>query len=617
MSDPSGHRFTTTHDDDDQMIGDGIGSHHTTTSIIGANAASSTSTPTTITNKAHTSRSDNYAVLPSRPSQKNPSTTATPLTLPDGRIIDGKNTLQSFDGNNGGGGGGDVEIRKNHMPHVPQAPVCTLPDGRLIDGKNTLQSFDGDGMTNNTSGAGGGGIGTTHTLPCKEPALTLPDGRLINGKNTLQSFVASSLYTCPPSSNYPHDGNVGLTTTKHITSRAGADVVGSIISTTAHAFAVAERQQPTVDHIMSTNHYSAGNANVAEATIHAEPVAVVDAEIAEPQIESSFQQKKSSTWYCLLMTLVVVAISAATAIGAYCGNGNCGSSPPSPVVSPTTMIPKTPLMVACDFVNTQDINECQKIDSFSISGRFVYTTIPTELGLLTQLTKLELTQNQFNSTIPSSLGNLIRLNWLDLGDNRLTGNIPSALGNLWGLKYLGLYKNRLTGTIPSAVGDMTELLALYLSNNQLTGSLLALYLSNNQLTGSIPLTLNKLTQLFYLNLNGNKFAGSIPSMIGNLMELSSLSLYNNQCNGTIPSTMGNLINLANLSLASNQLSGTIPSSFEKLTQLKYLGLYNNSQLTGTIPSVLCSNSEIGIQINCTNVSCTCCIDSSDRRCPTI
>ena len=96
-----------------------------------------------------------------------------------------------------------------------------------------------------------------------------------------------------------------------------------------------------------------------------------------------------------------------------------------------------------------------------------------------------------------------------------------------------------------------------------------------------------------LNLNGNKFAG------------------------TIPSTMGNLINLANLSLASNQLSGTIPSSFEKLTQLKYLGLYNNSQLTGTIPSVLCSNSEIGIQINCTNVSCTCCIDSSDRRCPTI
>ena len=138
----------------------------------------------------------------------------------------------------------------------PQAPVCTLPDGRLIDGKNTLQSFDGDGMTNSTSGTGGG-ISTTHTLPCKEPAMTLPDdGRLINGKNTLQSLVDS---------NYPHDGNVGLTTTKQITSCAGADVVGSTIFTTAHAFAVAERQQPTVDHIMSTNHYSARNANDAEA----------------------------------------------------------------------------------------------------------------------------------------------------------------------------------------------------------------------------------------------------------------------------------------------------------------------------------------------------------------
>ena len=37
------------------------------------------------------------------------------------------------------------------------------------------------------------------------------------------------------------------------------------------------------------------------------------AEIAEPQIESSFQQKKSYIWFCLLMTLVVVAISAAIA----------------------------------------------------------------------------------------------------------------------------------------------------------------------------------------------------------------------------------------------------------------------------------------------------------------
>ena len=127
MSDPSGYRFTANDDDEGgnhhhHVRGD-IDSHTLdndipTRSTIGTGTIV-TSTATTRTTITPTLSREEHTVSSVSP--------LAPLTLP--------NTLQSFDGNNGGGGGGDVEIRKNHMPHVPQAPVCTLPDGRLIDGK--------------------------------------------------------------------------------------------------------------------------------------------------------------------------------------------------------------------------------------------------------------------------------------------------------------------------------------------------------------------------------------------------------------------------------------------------------------------------------------------------
>ena len=77
--------------------------------------------------------------------------------------------------------------------------------------------------------------------------------------------------------------------------------------------------------------------------------------------------------------------------------------------------------------------------------------------------------------------------------------------------------------------------------------------------------------------------------------------------GPIPSTLGNLTQLPAMDLSSNQLNGTIPSTLGYLTQLVELNLHNNTQLTGTIPSTLCSNSDgIDIFIDCANVECTCC-----------
>ena len=54
-------------------------------------------------------------------------------------------------------------------------------------------------------------------------------------------------------------------------------------------------------------------------------------------------------------------------------------------------------------------------------------SIPSELGLLTQLTKLSLTQNSLEGTVPIEIGNLSQLRFLELHFNDLTGSVPNGI----------------------------------------------------------------------------------------------------------------------------------------------------------------------------------------------
>ena len=264
-------------------------------------------------------------------------------------------------------------------------------------------------------------------------------------------------------------------------------------------------------------------------------------------------------------------------------------------------------------------------------------SIPPELGVLTKLDRLDLSNNQLTGPviewtdnsldrlylhnnqltgpIPSELGNLSSLDYLYLHNNQLTGPIPSELGNASSLDYLYLHNNQLTGPIPSELTNLSSLDYLYLHNNQLTGpviewtddSLDRLYLHNNQLTGPIPSELGNLSSLNRLDLSNNQLTGSIPSALGNASDLDYLYLHNNQLTGSIPSELTNLSSLnrlylsnnqltgpviewtddsmLRLDLSNNQLSGPIPSALGNLSKLITLDLSNN-QLTGSIPSAL-------------------------------
>ena len=227
-----------------------------------------------------------------------------------------------------------------------------------------------------------------------------------------------------------------------------------------------------------------------------------------------------------------------------------------------------------DGVNLSD----NRVKSLKLKNNSL-TSLPAEIGNLTNLTMLELRINFFKS-LPASIGKLTNLTGLDLRKNSLT-SLPAEIGKLTNLTKLEVENNSLT-SLPATIGKLTKLTELKLRVNSLTSlpaeignltKLTELGLGNNSLT-SLPATIGKLTNLTSLNLADNSLT-TLPTEIGNLTNLTGLELRMNSLT-SLPATIGNLTNVIGLDLENNSLT-TLPPEIGKLTKnLKRLKLQNNS-----------------------------------------
>lgn len=92
-------------------------------------------------------------------------------------------------------------------------------------------------------------------------------------------------------------------------------------------------------------------------------------------------------------------------------------------------------------------------------------TISTLIGLLTYLTKLDLSHNAFQGTIPTELGQLATLKQLYLNNNQLTGKVPTELNQLTNLDSslvivgggLDISSNKLTPCLPQPLVKYTSI----------------------------------------------------------------------------------------------------------------------------------------------------------------
>jgi len=101
----------------------------------------------------------------------------------------------------------------------------------------------------------------------------------------------------------------------------------------------------------------------------------------------------------------------------------------------------------CDWIGIQCNTDGQVLEIIlyndSLSGN-----IPSELGMLTQMTSFKAEYNQISGNIPTHLGILSQLQTIDVSYNQLSGEIPTELGRLNRLVNLILSHNNLSGVVP-------------------------------------------------------------------------------------------------------------------------------------------------------------------------
>ena len=79
--------------------------------------------------------------------------------------------------------------------------------------------------------------------------------------------------------------------------------------------------------------------------------------------------------------------------------------------------------------------------SISLSGLGLTGTIPSSVGLLSRLTKLDIHSNSIQGIIPSSFGNLNNIQKLRLDSNKLSGSVPSSICSDKGLTNINVAGN--------------------------------------------------------------------------------------------------------------------------------------------------------------------------------
>ena len=146
---------------------------------------------------------------------------------------------------------------------------------------------------------------------------------------------------------------------------------------------------------------------------------------------------------------------------------------------------------------------------------------------------LDLGRNLLNGTLHPSMGHtLAHLNSIGLYQTSMEGTIPTEIGLLTELQEISVADTHFTGTMPMELYQLTDLQWLVLSASKVEGS--------------FPTDIQNLTQLQVLNVVDTNWYGTLPTELGLLTDLQWLQVSDTNIGGTIPSELGQLSQLSKL-----------------------------------------------------------------------
>ncbi|XP_031252560.1 receptor-like protein EIX2 [Pistacia vera] len=271
---------------------------------------------------------------------------------------------------------------------------------------------------------------------------------------------------------------------------------------------------------------------------------------------------------------------------------------------------------------TNQLGQFKNLNTLLLPHNSISGPIPSALGKLGCLQRLDLSYNMFNGTVSEiHFSNLKRLLQFGASGNSLTLKFSPQWVPPFKLQNLSLSSVPLGPQFPSWLRKLKHLTYLDVTNSSIFDSVpryffkfpfkfVYLDLSHNHIYGQIP-NLTELIQLEFLDLSSNNFSGPLPLIPLNLyvLDLSNnalsgsvfpflcyemnaskslmkiLILRKNLLYGKLPNCWMNLPYLTVLNLNENKFTGNIPVSFGSLSSLQYLHLRKN-HLFGTMPMPL-------------------------------
>ncbi|TQD74497.1 hypothetical protein C1H46_039968 [Malus baccata] len=196
-------------------------------------------------------------------------------------------------------------------------------------------------------------------------------------------------------------------------------------------------------------------------------------------------------------------------------------------------------------------------------------------------------------TFPVFLRNQTNLTELDLSENQIQGQLPNWIWKLDSLDYLNVSYNALESLEAPFLNSTSPVSMIDLHSNHLKGPISIVppnvdYLdySDNHFSSSIPISICNASDLGTLDLSNNALSGEIPQCLAAMSTLSVLNVRKNNIAGTISNLeFPENCTLQSLDLSQNQIKGQLPKSLARCSSLSILNLEEN-QITDTFPCLL-------------------------------